>query len=566
MAQTWLMPLEILVVRLAQLGQCQGLPRRAHVHKSHERGVGVTGEVEPLAFVPEVFGPESLFVFFANGVYYWYSYAELKRFDGPFADHDDFWQCLGDKELWGGGVAVKPLHGYFEAMFVPPNPGLQVSDIPGAATHEGGEIVPAGYDDFSASPSLHGDFEGRALVLRSSIQGDHDLPAIFQSSIFPPHSVGDFATAVSKSFPTSGPGENLVGYVFHVLSSRPLRCYVNNDTTWMSRRKQRKICGKPLHLPKADLTAERGEKIGDVDVSLRVPPRWPRPDQGSPAPPEVARSVEDNAKQKTASGDDGRKVSKFLQQSLENYEQNAPSRAIHLPCYQDSPLVTIADESSALVAALVASRLEAMAWNDFPIMGSFPPASRQALALAEYVDLLYVFAACTTAPRFPFVYGPATANISRADGPLKSIRIGMGASLADGGPARQEVRRLWRVDSEEAWREHIPFPEPLLTQQGLYGHESCGEKYKPPFQLQMVDPKFCMYTLSVDVDGLMRRNPHTGNTFVEELRKFPRQLSPKLIDLGWDMRRGRRTTGSRAECKYRVIAIEIVEDFAAMRG
>jgi hypothetical protein len=51
---------------------------------------GVTGEVEPLAFVPEVVGPESLFVFFANGEYYWYSYAELQRFEGPFADHDDF--------------------------------------------------------------------------------------------------------------------------------------------------------------------------------------------------------------------------------------------------------------------------------------------------------------------------------------------------------------------------------------------------------------------------------------------------------------------------------------------
>jgi hypothetical protein len=74
---------------------------------------GLTGEVEPLAFVPEVFGPESLFVFFANGEYYWYSYAELERFEGPFADHDDFLRRLGDKELWGGCVAVKPLHGYF---------------------------------------------------------------------------------------------------------------------------------------------------------------------------------------------------------------------------------------------------------------------------------------------------------------------------------------------------------------------------------------------------------------------------------------------------------------------
>jgi hypothetical protein len=57
--------------------------------------------------------------------------------------------------------------GTFEVMFVPPNLGLQVSDIPGPATHEGGEIVPASVENTRAHlealtiflASLHGDFE-----------------------------------------------------------------------------------------------------------------------------------------------------------------------------------------------------------------------------------------------------------------------------------------------------------------------------------------------------------------------------------------------------------------------
>ncbi|KAJ6596728.1 hypothetical protein B0H10DRAFT_1959943 [Mycena sp. CBHHK59/15] len=74
---------------------------------------GVAGEVEPLAFVPEEVGPESVFVFFADGVYYWHTYGQLRRFEGPFADHDDFLRRLDDKEIWGGGIVVKPVCGYF---------------------------------------------------------------------------------------------------------------------------------------------------------------------------------------------------------------------------------------------------------------------------------------------------------------------------------------------------------------------------------------------------------------------------------------------------------------------
>ncbi|KAJ7611870.1 hypothetical protein DFH06DRAFT_1485041 [Mycena polygramma] len=62
---------------------------------------GVVGEVEPLAFIPDwLFGTECFFVFSANGGYYWYEYTELKRFEGPFADHDHFLRCLDDEEIW----------------------------------------------------------------------------------------------------------------------------------------------------------------------------------------------------------------------------------------------------------------------------------------------------------------------------------------------------------------------------------------------------------------------------------------------------------------------------------
>ncbi|KAJ7862997.1 hypothetical protein B0H13DRAFT_2071000 [Mycena leptocephala] len=72
---------------------------------------GVVGEVEPLAYISDEVGTESLFVFCADGVYYWYSHGELKRFEkeGPFKDHDDFLERLGDKEVWGGGVMVDPI-------------------------------------------------------------------------------------------------------------------------------------------------------------------------------------------------------------------------------------------------------------------------------------------------------------------------------------------------------------------------------------------------------------------------------------------------------------------------
>ncbi|KAJ7630107.1 hypothetical protein DFH06DRAFT_1140834 [Mycena polygramma] len=62
-------------------------------------GVGV---VEPLAYVPEDIAPASelILVFFADGVYYSYTYLRLNRFKGPFADHDDFLRRLNDDELW----------------------------------------------------------------------------------------------------------------------------------------------------------------------------------------------------------------------------------------------------------------------------------------------------------------------------------------------------------------------------------------------------------------------------------------------------------------------------------
>ncbi|KAJ6616360.1 hypothetical protein B0H10DRAFT_1949204 [Mycena sp. CBHHK59/15] len=90
-----------------------------HSHMSTEimnKLWGVAGEVEPLAFVPEEVGPESVFVFFTNGVYYWYTYGQLRWFDGPFADHDDFLQCLDDKEIWGGGIVVNPTCFCFTAV------------------------------------------------------------------------------------------------------------------------------------------------------------------------------------------------------------------------------------------------------------------------------------------------------------------------------------------------------------------------------------------------------------------------------------------------------------------
>ncbi|KAF8134805.1 hypothetical protein K438DRAFT_1787058 [Mycena galopus ATCC 62051] len=71
---------------------------------------GVTGEVEPLAFVPNA--PDAYFVFCAGGVYYFFGDVQLKRFEGPFADHDDFLRRL-DQEIRGGGVLVEPRPGYF---------------------------------------------------------------------------------------------------------------------------------------------------------------------------------------------------------------------------------------------------------------------------------------------------------------------------------------------------------------------------------------------------------------------------------------------------------------------
>ncbi|KAF8208817.1 hypothetical protein K438DRAFT_1754636 [Mycena galopus ATCC 62051] len=71
---------------------------------------GVTGEVEPLAFVPDELGPESLFVFFADGVYYCYSHGELGRFGDQFADHDDFLRRLEEDENFiGTAIMLEPV-------------------------------------------------------------------------------------------------------------------------------------------------------------------------------------------------------------------------------------------------------------------------------------------------------------------------------------------------------------------------------------------------------------------------------------------------------------------------
>ncbi|KAF8208126.1 hypothetical protein K438DRAFT_1930549 [Mycena galopus ATCC 62051] len=70
---------------------------------------GVTGEVEPLAFILEEINPESLFVFCADGVYYWYSHGDLNRFEGKFADHDDFLRRLEDDNFLSTAITVDPL-------------------------------------------------------------------------------------------------------------------------------------------------------------------------------------------------------------------------------------------------------------------------------------------------------------------------------------------------------------------------------------------------------------------------------------------------------------------------
>ncbi|KAJ7463781.1 hypothetical protein FB451DRAFT_1403788 [Mycena latifolia] len=71
---------------------------------------GVVGEVEPLAFVPEAVNPESTFVFVAGGVYYWYTYGALRRFEGTFAGHDDFFAApWGQGSMGGWNSSVAPV-------------------------------------------------------------------------------------------------------------------------------------------------------------------------------------------------------------------------------------------------------------------------------------------------------------------------------------------------------------------------------------------------------------------------------------------------------------------------
>ncbi|KAJ7692254.1 hypothetical protein B0H17DRAFT_1179346 [Mycena rosella] len=71
---------------------------------------GITGEIQPLAFLPGWVMPEPTYVFVADGVYYWATYGGLKRIDGPFASCDDFLRRLGkDKTMWARGTEVPSL-------------------------------------------------------------------------------------------------------------------------------------------------------------------------------------------------------------------------------------------------------------------------------------------------------------------------------------------------------------------------------------------------------------------------------------------------------------------------
>ncbi|KAJ6473573.1 hypothetical protein C8R47DRAFT_1294636 [Mycena vitilis] len=79
--------------------------RKGHLSTAQmQKGWGISGVVEPLAYVPEDSAPgaEMIFVFVADGVYYTYTYLRLCRFKGPFADRDDFLRRLNDDELWDG--------------------------------------------------------------------------------------------------------------------------------------------------------------------------------------------------------------------------------------------------------------------------------------------------------------------------------------------------------------------------------------------------------------------------------------------------------------------------------
>ncbi|KAJ7116639.1 hypothetical protein C8R44DRAFT_983657 [Mycena epipterygia] len=68
---------------------------------------GVTGEIQPLAFLPGWYMPEPTYVFVADGVYYWATYGGLKRIDGSFESHDDFLRCLGEDEgMWARGTEM----------------------------------------------------------------------------------------------------------------------------------------------------------------------------------------------------------------------------------------------------------------------------------------------------------------------------------------------------------------------------------------------------------------------------------------------------------------------------
>ncbi|KAJ7648158.1 hypothetical protein B0H17DRAFT_1215700 [Mycena rosella] len=69
---------------------------------------GVTGLIQPLAFIPGA-SPDPVFFFVADADYYFFNYNELVRFpSGPFASHDHFLGQL-DKQFLSRGTEVQPI-------------------------------------------------------------------------------------------------------------------------------------------------------------------------------------------------------------------------------------------------------------------------------------------------------------------------------------------------------------------------------------------------------------------------------------------------------------------------
>ncbi|KAJ7466168.1 hypothetical protein B0H11DRAFT_2284635 [Mycena galericulata] len=76
---------------------CFSTPMMRHIYQ-------IAGKVEPLAFVSRKISTEPTFVFVMGGVYYWYHYGLLRRYWGPFADHNDFLEHLAQETMLGGDV------------------------------------------------------------------------------------------------------------------------------------------------------------------------------------------------------------------------------------------------------------------------------------------------------------------------------------------------------------------------------------------------------------------------------------------------------------------------------